>query len=133
MDAFNKGIFLVSPATLLFALRTIATLWKREKQNANAIEIARRGGALYDKFVGFYEQLENLGTCIKKTQECYDDSLNKLKTGRGNLMRQVEMIKELGVRSSKSLPYDATGDADNLSPEVEPLSFEAVEEEDDES
>jgi len=133
MDAFNKGIFLVSPATLLFALRTIATLWKREKQNANAIEIARRGGALYDKFVVFYEQLENLGTCIKKTQECYDDSLNKLKTGRGNLMRQVEMIKELGVRSSKSLPYDATGDAANLSPEVEPLSFEAVEEEDDES
>ena len=62
----NKCIFLICPATLLFALRTIATLWKREKQNANAMEIARRGGALYDKFVGFYEQLSNLGTCIKK-------------------------------------------------------------------
>ena len=114
MDAFNKGIFLVCPATLLFALRTIATLWKREKQNANAIEIARRGGALYDKFVGFYEQLGNLGDCIRKTQECYDDSLNKLKTGKGNLIRQVEMIKELGARSSKSLPYDAVEDNDNL-------------------
>ena len=67
-------------------------------------------------------------------QECYDDSLGKLKTGRGNLIRQVEMIKELGARSSKSLPYDAVEDKDNLSPEVEPLSLEATtEEEDDES
>ncbi len=98
------------------------------------MEIARRGGALYDKFVGFYEQLANLGNCIRKTQECYDDSLSKLKTGRGNLIRQVEMIKELGARSSKSLPYDAIEDEDNLSPEVEPLSLEATtEEEDDES
>lgn len=113
IEAFEKGIFLVCPATLLFALRTIATLWKKEKQNANAMEIAKRGGALYDKFVGFYEQLENLGTCIRKTQECYDDSLNKLKTGKGNLIRQVEMIKELGARSSKSLPYDVTEDNDN--------------------
>ena len=134
IDAFNKGIFLVCPATLLFALRTIATLWQREKQNANAMEIARRGGALYDKFVGFYEQLAHLGNCIRKTQECYDDSLSKLKTGRGNLIRQVEMIKELGARSSKSLPYDAIEDEDILSPEVEPLSLEATtEEEDDES
>jgi DNA recombination protein RmuC len=134
MDAFNKGIFLVCPATLLFALRTVAVLWKREKQNANAMEIARRGGALYDKFVGFYEQLINLGTCIRKTQECYDDSLNKLKTGKGNLIRQVEMIKELGARSSKSLPNEAVEDEVKLSPEVEPLSVEAnTEEEDDES
>ena len=124
IDAFNKGIFLVCPATLLFALRTIATLWKREKQNANAMEIARRGGALYDKFVGFYEQLENLGTCIKKTQECYDDSLNKLKTGKGNLVRQVEMIKELGARSSKSLPYDVFENDDVLLPESEAISLE---------
>ena len=102
------------PATLLFALRTIATLWKREKQNANAMEIARRGGALYDKFVGFYEQLENLGTCIKRTQECYDDSINKLKTGRGSLIRQVEMIKELGARSSKALPDSSIEETDLL-------------------
>lgn len=110
VDAFEKSIFLVCPATLLFALRTIATLWKHEKRNANAMEIARRGGALYDKFVGFYEDLENLGTCIKRTQTCYDESINKLKTGRGNLIRQVEMIKELGARSSKSLPNGAIED-----------------------
>jgi len=132
VDAFEKGIFLVCPAILLFALQTIATLWRREKQNANAMEIARRGGALYDKFVGFYEQLENLGTCIRKTQECYDDSLNKLKTGRGNLIRQVEMIKKLGAKSSKSLPYDAIEDEDRLLPEVETPSLESTSEEEEE-
>ena len=78
------------------------------------MEIARRGGALYDKFVGFYEELENLGTCIRKTQACYDESINKIKTGRGNLIRQVEMIKELGARSSKSLPDSAIDDDNNL-------------------
>lgn len=112
VEAFEKGIFLVCPATLLFALRTIATLWKREKQNANALEIARRGGALYDKFVGFYEQLETLGACIRRTQESYDDSISKLKTGRGNLVRQVEMIKNLGAKASKSLP-DVSDDEEN--------------------
>ncbi len=112
VEAFEKGIFLVCPATLLFALRTIATLWKREKQNANALEIARRGGALYDKFVGFYEQLETLGACIRRTQESYDDSMSKLKTGRGNLVRQVEMIKNLGAKASKSLP-DVSDDEEN--------------------
>jgi len=120
MEAFDKSIFLICPATLLFALRTIATLWKKEKQNANAMEIARRGGALYDKFVGFYEQLENLGTCIRKTQECYDDSLSKLKTGRGNLVRQVEDIRRLGARANKALP-DSTVDESNQ------LPFESIE------
>jgi len=114
IESFEMGIFLVCPATLLFALRTIATLWKREKQNANAMEIARRGGALYDKFVGFYKQLENLGNCIKKTQECYDDSINKLKTGRGNLIRQVEIIRTLGARTSKTLPDNINEEADDL-------------------
>lgn len=114
VEAFEKGVFLVCPATLLFALRTIATLWKREKQNANAMEIARRGGALYDKFVGFYEQLENLGNCIRKTQDCYDESISKLKTGKGNLVRQVEMIKELGARSSKALPDSSIEEVDDI-------------------
>lgn len=107
IEAFDKGIFLVSPATLLFALRTIANLWKREKQNRNALEIAKRSGQLYDKFVLFYEKLEELGYQIKKTQECYDDSLNKLKTGRGSLVSRVEKIKQLGARTTKTLPNDA--------------------------
>ncbi len=114
LDAFDKSIFLVSPATLLFALRTIANIWKGEKQNKNALEIAKRGGDLYDKFVNFYEQLLKLGDCIKKTQECYDDSLNKLKTGKGNLIRRVETIKKLGARASKSLPDSALSEAGEL-------------------
>jgi DNA recombination protein RmuC len=124
MEAFDKGIFLVCPATLLFALRTIAALWKREKQNRNAMEIARRGGLLYDKFVAFYEQLQMLGSCLRKTQECYDDSLNKLKTGRGNLIKQVEDIKKLGARTSKALP---DGDID----ESGRLAIESTENEGD--
>lgn len=114
MEAFDKGIFLVSPATLLFALRTIANLWKREKQNRNALEIAKRSGQLYDKFVLFYEKLEELGVYIKKTQESYEDSLNKLKTGRGSLVSRIEKIKQLGARTSKALPNDAIEDNDLL-------------------
>ena len=114
MEAFDKGIFLVSPATLLFALRTIANLWKREKQNRNALEIAKRSGQLYDKFVLFYEKLEELGGYIKKTQESYDDSLNKLKTGRGSLVSRVEKIKQLGARATKELPGNAFDDEDLL-------------------
>jgi len=114
MEAFDKGVFLVCPATLLFALRTIANLWRREKQNRNAMEIAKRGGELYDKFVGFYTQLGNLGDCLKKTQECYEDSMRKLKTGKGSLVRRVEIIKELGARANKSLPDGVNDDSSEL-------------------
>lgn len=109
IEAFDKGVFLVSPATLLFALRTVANIWKREKQNKNAMEIARVSGGLYDKFVMFYEQLLKMGECLKRTQECYDDSISKLKTGKGSLVRRVEIIKKLGARTTKSLSdYGAT-------------------------
>jgi len=114
MEAFDRGVFLVCPATLLFALRTVANLWRREKQNRNAMDIAKRGGDLYDKFVGFYNQLTKLGDCLKRTQDCYDDSMNKLKTGKGSLVRRVEMIKELGARASKALPDHATEAPDEL-------------------
>lgn len=114
MEAFDRGVFLVCPATLLFALRTIANLWRREKQNSNAMEIAKRGGDLYDKFVGFYNQLTKLGDCLKKTQDCYEDSISKLKTGKGSLVRRVEIIKELGARTNKSLPDSANDDSSAL-------------------
>ncbi len=114
MEAFDKGVFLVCPATLLFALRTIANLWRREKQNKNAMDIAKRGGDLYDKFVGFYTQLGKLGDCLKRTQDCYEDSMSKLKTGKGSLVRRVEIIKELGARASKTLPDSATEEPDEL-------------------
>jgi DNA recombination protein RmuC len=114
MEAFDKGVFLVCPATLLFALRTIANLWRREKQNRNAMDIAKQGGALYDKFVGFYDQLSKLGDCLKRTQDCYDDSMSKLKTGKGSLVRRVQVIKELGARANKALPDSATDEPDEL-------------------
>jgi len=114
MEAFDRGVFLVCPATLLFALRTIANLWRREKQNRNAMDIAKQGGALYDKFVGFYDQLSKLGDCLKRTQDCYDDSMSKLKTGKGSLVRRVEMIKELGARANKALRDSVTEESDEL-------------------
>jgi len=111
MDAFEKGIFLVSPSTLIFALRTVANIWKREKQNRNALEIAKRSGDLYDKFAIFHDQLLKLGALISKTQDCYTDSMNKLKTGKGNLLKRIEVIKKLGARASKSLPASAIDEA----------------------
>ncbi|MGA2667434.1 MAG: DNA recombination protein RmuC [Ignavibacteria bacterium] len=103
-EAFERNIVIVSPSTLLATLRTIASIWKQEKQNRNALEIARQCGELYDKFTGFVEDLTAIGNNIKSTQENYDKAMNKLAEGRGNLVRRVENIKQLGAKSTKSLP-----------------------------
>ncbi len=105
--ALNKGIHLVSPSTLLFSLRTIANIWMTEKQNRNAIDIARRGGLLYDKFVGFYHELERLGKSLDKSRYIYDDSIKRLMSGKGNLAWQVEELKKMGVKSNNQLPERA--------------------------
>ena len=102
--AWEKKIVIVSPTTLLATLRTVASIWKHEKQTQNALEIARQGGALYDKFFGFLTDMENLGNQINKVQKSYDDAQNKLVDGRGNLITQVEKLKKLGAKASKSLP-----------------------------
>jgi len=103
-EAFEKNIVIVSPTTLLATLRTIASIWKQEKQNKNALEIARQSGDLYDKFVGFVDDLSLVGSNIKTTQVNYDKAMKKLSEGRGNLIRKVENIKELGAKTTKSLP-----------------------------
>lgn len=103
-EAFEKNIVIVSPTTLLATLRTIASIWKQEKQNKNALEIARQSGDLYDKFVGFVDDLSLIGSNIKTTQSNYDKAMKKLYEGRGNLIRKVENIKELGAKATKSLP-----------------------------
>jgi DNA recombination protein RmuC len=103
-EAFERNIVIVSPSTLLATLRTIASIWKQEKQNRNALEIAKQCGELYDKFTGFVEDLINIGNSIKSTRENYDKAMNKLSEGRGNLIRRVENIKQLGAKSTKSLP-----------------------------
>ncbi len=104
MDAWNKNVLLVSPSTLLFVVRTVASLWRQEAQNRNAQDIAKRGAELYDKFAGFVEDMESLGNRLGQAQKDYDSALNKLSTGRGNLIRQAEMLKKLGVKPGKSLP-----------------------------
>jgi len=102
--AWEKKIVIVSPTTLLATLTTIASIWKHEKQTQNAIEIARQGGALYDKFVGFLKNIEDLGQQISKVSRTYDEAKNKLSVGRGNLVRNVEKLKILGAKTSKSIP-----------------------------
>lgn len=103
-EAFDKNIIIVSPTTLLATLATIENVWKQEYQNENAMEIAARGGALYDKFVLFVESLEDIGTRIRQTQKSYDEAMNRLQTGSGNLVGQAEKLRKLGARASKKLP-----------------------------
>lgn len=104
MDAWQKNVLLVSPSTLLFVVRTVAHLWRQEAQNRNAQDIAKRGAELYDKLVGFVEDLESIGTRLKQAQKEYDGAHSKLTGGRGNVIRQAEMLKDLGIKPSKALP-----------------------------
>ncbi len=106
--AYNKRILLISPTNLIASLKLIADLWKREYQTQNAQEIAERGAALYDKFVGFVENLNNVGVNLDRAQKSYNDAFSQLKEGRGNLIGQAEKLIELGVKAKKKLP--GTGD-----------------------
>ncbi len=101
-DAHDKNIIIVSPTNLIATLRTIVSIWKQEYQNQNATEIARQGGALYDKFVALVEELVKVGHNIKKTQSSYEDAMNKLSTGKDNLIRKTERLKALGAKTHKS-------------------------------
>lgn len=103
-EAWNRNVILVSPSTTLFVLRTVAHLWRQEQQSKNAQDIARRGSDLYDKFVGFVDDLQELGKRLSMANQSYDTALSKLANGRGNLIRQAEMLRELGVKPSKTLP-----------------------------
>jgi DNA recombination protein RmuC len=103
-EAFDKNIVIVSPSTLLATLATIDSVWKQEYQNKNAMEIAKRGGALYDKFVLFVESMNDIGQRIRQTQDSYDEAMGRLSTGAGNLVRQAEMIRKLGAKTTKQLP-----------------------------
>ena len=102
--AYDRRILLISPTNLIAALRMIANLWRVEYQNKNAMEIARQSGELYDKFTGFLEDLQDIGIKIDATRKVYDASMNKLSTGKGNLIRRVESIKSLGAKAGKEIP-----------------------------
>ena len=102
-EALAKNIVLVCPSTLMATLRTVAHLWRQDHQNRNALEIAKQCGTLYDKFVGFVDDLEKLGQRLDQAQTSYHDAFNKLKSGKGNLIRTAERVRELGVKPSKSI------------------------------
>lgn len=101
--ALDNNIMIVSPTNLLVALRTINNVWQYEYQNQNAKKIADNAGKLYDKFHGFIVDMEKIGKSVETTQKNYDAAMNKLTTGKGNLVRQVEQFRTLGVQTSKRI------------------------------
>lgn len=105
-DAFKKSIVMVTPSTLLITLRTIENIWRYEDQNLNAQEIANQAGKLYDKFVGFIDSLDDVGKSLQKAEKSYLEARNRLVDGRGNLVKTIQKLRELGVSSKKCLPED---------------------------
>lgn len=101
--AWDRRVVIVSPSTLLATLRTIASMWKQERQNRNVMEIARLSGSMYDKFVGFMADMENIGRYMKQGQDAYDKAVNKLSVGSGNLTNTSEKIKRLGAKATKQI------------------------------
>lgn len=106
--AFERRVILCTAPTLLVTLKTVATLWKQDRQTKNVQAIATRGGQLYDKFVGLFADLEEIGKHLLKLRETYDGALGKLKTGPGNLLSQVEALKTLGAKAKKTIPTPPT-------------------------
>jgi len=114
-DAFDRNVVIVSTSTLLATLRTIASIWKQEKQTQNALEIARQGGNLYDKFVGLTEDLLALGRQMDTAKKSYEGAMNKLSTGTGSLVTRAESLRKLGLKTSKQVDQkllDRAGDND---------------------
>jgi DNA recombination protein RmuC len=105
-DAYQQGILLVGPTTLLYVIRIVNVLWQQELQARSVRDVMDRGAELYDKFVGFVNDLEVVGKNLRAADQSYGSAMKKLSEGRGNLVRQVEMLKQLGVRTSKSLPQN---------------------------
>lgn len=111
-QAWEKNIMIVSPLNLFIALRTIAYIWRQEKQNKNAMEIAKQSGALYDKFQNFLKDLTSIGDKLDSAKVSYDDAFKKLKSGRGNLISSTEKIKQLGAKVSKQPNQNILNSAD---------------------
>ncbi|WP_115170042.1 DNA recombination protein RmuC [Sphingobacterium spiritivorum] len=102
-DAWDRKVVIVSPSTLLATLRTIASMWKQERQTRNVLEIAREAGALYDKFVGFLQDMQQVEGQLQRAMERHQEATKKLGTGAGNIIRRVENLKELGAKANKQI------------------------------
>jgi|TARA_B110000977_G_scaffold70845_1_gene96168 DNA recombination protein RmuC len=117
LDAFGKNIVLVSASTLLATLSTVSSIWKQEDQKRNALEIAKEGGLLYDKFEGFLSDLLKIGANLNSSKTSYDEAMNKLTSGNGNILKKIENLKKLGAKTKKQLPQNiidrANSDEDN--------------------
>jgi DNA recombination protein RmuC len=118
-SAFEHQIVLVGPSTLLATLRTIQNIWRYENQSRNAQDIANKAGAMYDKFVNFAEDMDELGKKIDTTRRSYDAAMNKLQLGRGNLISRAETLRELGARASKKQIPDRLEQARQSDPDRE--------------
>ena len=110
--ALNKNIILVSTSTLMATMRTVSFIWQQENQKKNVLEIARQSGALYEKFIGFSNDLEGVGKAIDNAHKKYEAAHNKLISGRGNLVNSVEKIKKLGAKTNKSISQDLIDKSD---------------------
>ncbi|MCH9844652.1 MAG: DNA recombination protein RmuC [Alphaproteobacteria bacterium] len=115
-DAWRKKVVIVSPTTLFATLKTIASIWRLERQNQNALAIAEQGGKLYDKISGFVDDMAGLGKKLNSAQESYDSAFSKLSSGRGNMVTQAEKLRALGVTPKRNLPTHliADGESDDL-------------------
>jgi DNA recombination protein RmuC len=102
-EALSRNIVMVTPSTLLATLRTIQNIWRFDYQNQNAVKIAQKAGDLYDKFVSFVEDLQEIGKRMDSTQKSYDAAMNKLSDGRGNIVKRVQELKTMGAATSKQL------------------------------
>ncbi len=110
--AIDQNVAIATPTTLMVALRTIANVWQVERRNQNAENIALRAGRLYDKFVGFVDDMQGLGARIDQARASYDGAMKKLASGSGNVIRQVEQLKAMGAKTAKSLPAELVEDTD---------------------
>ncbi|PJA07378.1 MAG: DNA recombination protein RmuC, partial [Flavobacteriales bacterium CG_4_10_14_0_2_um_filter_32_8] len=111
--AWDKKVVIVTPSTLLATLRTIASVWKQDKQTKNAIEIARQAGALHDKFVGFIEDMEKIKKSLDQSKDSYDKAFSKLKSGSGNLIDATLKLEKLGAKTKKQISIDSLPENEN--------------------
>jgi DNA recombination protein RmuC len=120
-EAYNKKVIISSPTNLFALLRIVDDLWKRDNQSKHALEIARQGGALYDKFVGFVSSLEDVGRNLDRAQKSYGEAFGQLSGGKGNLVGRAERLREMGVKASKKLPVTllASSSDDDAEPEAD--------------